>query len=142
MSEVCQARASEAAQAAAPPIPTDVAVPPGALVRVLRGFYAGLELAVDRPWWVIGRGRGADAVLAEATISRAHAAIGFEPGRGFFVQDLGSTNGTLVNGARAERAALRDGDEIRMGRLRLHVGLPGGSTGLPGASAGQAGAAS
>jgi hypothetical protein len=92
---------------AVPPIPTDVAVPAGASVCVLQGFYEGLELAVDRPWWVIGRGRGADAVLSEATISRAHAAIGFEPGRGFFIQDLGSTNGTLVNGTRAERARPR-----------------------------------
>jgi pSer/pThr/pTyr-binding forkhead associated (FHA) protein len=125
MSEVCQAPGSDPAANVAPPIPTDVAVPPGASVCVLRGFYEGLELAVDRPWWVIGRGRGADAVLAEATISRAHAAIGYEPGGGFFVQDLGSTNGTLVNGARTERAALRDGDEIRMGRLELRIGLPG-----------------
>jgi len=112
----------------APPIRTDVEVPPGAWVCVLQGFYEGLELAVDRPWWVIGRGRGADAVLAEATISRAHAAIGFEPESGFFVQDLGSTNGTLVNGTRAERAPLRNGDELRMGRLQLRVGLPGSAS--------------
>ena len=44
---------------------------------------------------MIGRGRGADSVIAEPTMSRAHAAIGFD-GDGFFVQDLGSTNGTWV----------------------------------------------
>ena len=100
-------------------------VPPGAWIRVLQGFYEGLELAIDRAWWVIGRGRAADAVLAEPTISRAHAAIGFQPGEGFFVQDLGSTNGTLLNGTRTQRGVLADGDEIRMGRLQLRVGLPG-----------------
>jgi pSer/pThr/pTyr-binding forkhead associated (FHA) protein len=61
--------------------------------------------------------------LAEPTISRAHAAIGYD-GRGFFVQDLRSTNGTLVNGERRERASLCDEDEIQMGRLRLSVRLP------------------
>jgi pSer/pThr/pTyr-binding forkhead associated (FHA) protein len=78
---------------------------------------------VDRDWLVIGRGRGADVVLAEPTISRAHAAIGFEE-KSFFVQDLGSTNGTLVNGAREEKAPLKNGDEIQMGKLVLQINLP------------------
>ena len=103
----------------------DSPVPVGASIRVLRGFYEGLELPVDRAWWVIGRGRAADAVLAEPTISRAHAAIGFQPEEGFFIQDLGSTNGTLLNGVRTQRTTLADGDRIQMGRLELRVGLPG-----------------
>jgi hypothetical protein len=106
------------------PTRPDVPVPAGATLCVLRGFYEGLELALDRDWLVLGRGRGADVVLAEPTISRAHAAIGWERDEGFFVQDLGSTNGTLVNGARQERTRLRSGDEIQMGKLRLKVTLP------------------
>ena len=98
-------------------------VPSRASICVLRGFYEGLEVPVDRDWLVIGRGRGADVVLAEPTISRAHAAIGFEE-KGFFVQDLGSTNGTLVNGAREEKASLKNGDEIQMGKLILQIRLP------------------
>ena len=99
-------------------------VPSGASIEVLRGFYEGLELPIDRDWFVIGRGRGADAVLADATISRAHAAIGFDPSVGFFVQDLGSTNGTLLNGERQQRGALNDGDTIQMGKLALRISLP------------------
>src|SRR5262245_18856189 len=110
------------------PVRADVPVPVGARVRVLHGFYEGLELPVDRAWWVIGRGRGADAVLAEPTISRAHAAIGFQPDEGFFIQDLGSTNGTLLNGVRTERKVLVDGDQIQMGKLQMRVGLPGAAT--------------
>ena len=98
-------------------------VPSGASIEVLRGFYQGLELPIDRDWFVIGRGRGADAILADATISRAHAAIGFDSS-GFFVQDLGSTNGTLVNGERNKRAQLASGDEIQIGKLQLRVMLP------------------
>jgi len=99
-------------------------VPPGGRIAVLKGFYEGLEVPVDRDWLVVGRGRGADLVLAEPTISRTHAAIGFEESEGFFVQDLGSTNGTLVNGSREKRRPLSNGDEIQMGRLHLRVLLP------------------
>lgn len=107
------------------------AVPAGAAVRVMAGFYEGLEIPIDREWLVIGRGRSAEMTLAEPTISRAHAAIGYD-GRGFFVQDLRSTNGTLVNGERRERASLSDDDEIQMGRLRLRVRLSqGASTAAP-----------
>ncbi|MBM4383592.1 MAG: FHA domain-containing protein [Deltaproteobacteria bacterium] len=99
-------------------------VPSGAAIEVLRGFYEGLELPIDRDWFVIGRGRGADAVLAEATISRAHAAIGFDTAQGFFVQDLGSTNGTLLNGEKQKHSVLQSGDQIQIGKLLLRVTLP------------------
>ena len=98
-------------------------VPGGGSIRVLRGFYEGLEMPVDRDWVVIGRGRGADIVIAEPTMSRAHAAIGYD-GSHFFVQDLGSTNGTRVNGTREQKAVLCDGDEVQLGKLALAVTLP------------------
>ncbi len=90
---------------------------------MMRGFYEGLEVPIDRDWRVIGRGRSADVAIAEATISRAHAAIGFD-GEGFFMQDLGSTNGTRVNGKRETRVRLGDGDELQLGKLRLCLALP------------------
>ena len=101
---------------------TNGSVPSGANIRVLRGFYADLEIPVDRDWMVIGRGRTADLVLSEPTISRAHAAVGYEKGS-FFVQDLGSTNGTGVNGKREPRTTLRDGDDVQLGKLVLRFTL-------------------
>ena len=98
-------------------------VPPGACVRVLGGFYEGLELPIDREWLVLGRGRNAELMLAEPTLSRAHVAVGYDGG-GFFLQDLRSTNGTLLNGERRDRAPLHDGDEIQIGRMHLLVRLP------------------
>ena len=98
-------------------------VPSGGMIRVLRGFYEGLEMSVDRDWVVIGRGRGSDIVIAEPTMSRAHAAIGFD-GEHFFVQDLGSTNGTRVNGSVEHKARLKNGDEVQLGKLALAVELP------------------
>jgi pSer/pThr/pTyr-binding forkhead associated (FHA) protein len=97
--------------------------PIGASAVVLSGFYEGLEVHLDRDRMVIGRGRKADLALAEATISRAHAAIGFA-GDCFYIEDLGSTNGTLVNGAKVSRQPLKNDDEIQMGKLRIGVTLP------------------
>ncbi len=91
-------------------------------LRINSGFYEGLEWELDRPSTVIGRGRNADLVLNEATISRAHALFGYD-GMDAFVQDLGSTNGTLVNGNRENRKTLAHGDELRMGKLVLKVSL-------------------
>ena len=115
----------EAGSAEAPRVARkEQAIPPGAVILVTNGFYEGLEVCVDRDWLVVGRGRSADLMLAEPTISRSHAAIGFDAG-GFFVQDLGSTNGTTVNGGKAQRTLLKDGDVIQMGKLTLGVTLPG-----------------
>ncbi len=100
------------------------AIPQGVSVRVASGFYEGLEWPLDRSCTVIGRGRNADLVLSEATISRSHAVLGFEGGE-LFVQDLGSTNGTLVNGVREQRATLEDGCELQMGKLVLSISMNG-----------------
>ncbi len=110
---------------------TDPAVPPAAQrahLRIESGFYEGLEWELDRASTVIGRGRNADLVLNEATISRAHALFGYE-GPAAFVQDLGSTNGTLVNGSREQRRVLAHGDELRMGKLVLKVSLDAAAAG-------------
>lgn len=98
-------------------------VPSGATIRVMKGFFEGLEVPVDRDWLVVGRGRSADVVIAEPTMSRAHAAIGYD-GQSFFVQDLGSTNGTRVNGSVEQKIALKGGDDIQFGKLHVKVELP------------------
>ena len=103
-------------------------VPAGASIRVTQGFYEGLEVPLDRDWMVLGRGRGADVVIAESTISRAHVAIGYDE-EGFFMQDLGSRNGTRVNGEPGARARLSDGDQLQLGMLQLQVSLPSGDNG-------------
>ena len=115
---------SKAAGGAAVGRATAAVVPGGASVRVMRGFYEGLEMPLDRDWMVIGRGRSADLVIAEPTISRAHAAIGWDA-EGFFMQDLGSTNGSKVNGQRSPLARLGDGDDLQLGKLHLRITLRG-----------------
>ncbi len=67
----------------------------------------------------IGRAAVADVVLADPSISRRHAALG-RKGPDWVLHDLGSQNGTCVNGKRLrEPAALKDGDEVRLGAIAL-----------------------
>lgn len=67
---------------------------------------------------VIGRLKSCDVCLGDANASRQHAAIERE-GSGWVLIDLGSTNGTLLNGAPVDRERLRDGDIITVGISRI-----------------------
>ena len=67
---------------------------------------------------VIGRGTEADIRLPDTGVSRKHVDVVLEGGVAT-VEDLGSTNGTLVNGRRVSRQALADGDVIRIGHSVL-----------------------
>lgn len=69
---------------------------------------------------VLGRHPGADVVLDDITVSLRHAQISMGPD-GPVVADLGSLNGTWVNGWRVMEAQLRVGDEVALGRYHLLV---------------------
>ncbi|HEX6202843.1 MAG TPA: FHA domain-containing protein [Thermoanaerobaculia bacterium] len=71
---------------------------------------------------VLGRSRDSDVVVRDATVSRAHALLAVAGGR-VTVQDLGSSNGTLVNGEPVrEETELAAGDQLRLGRVRMTLG--------------------
>lgn len=80
----------------------------------------GRRYQLSGPVTVIGRGSEADIVLDDPGVSRRHAEIRVEAG-GVLVRDLGSTNGTFVDGERASTARLRDGSTITVGRTRITV---------------------
>jgi len=68
---------------------------------------------------VVGRTKDCDVTLADdASVSRRHAEIRPD-GRSFWIADLGSTNGTEVNGKRVSRLELRSGDRITIGQTTL-----------------------
>jgi len=76
--------------------------------------FPPLRLASGQPV-VIGRHSSCDFSIRSDEISRRHAEVSFEDGQ-FVVRDLGSTNGTFVNGARAEgKSPLSPGDRIELG---------------------------
>jgi two-component system cell cycle response regulator len=104
--------------------PKEAGAPSQATLLVTSGFYEGLEIPLGPAGVVIGRGQNADIVLAEPTISREHAVIGWNS-EGWYVEDLGSTNGSFANGSRFDRHRLKPGDKIVMGRLSVEVTLSG-----------------
>lgn len=66
----------------------------------------------------IGRMPECDVALSDPNVSRRHAEVRRQ-GTGFVVVDLGSTNGTRVNGATVKERVLNSGDEITVGATRL-----------------------
>jgi pSer/pThr/pTyr-binding forkhead associated (FHA) protein len=70
---------------------------------------------------VVGRSPACDAPVIDGTVSRRHAELVADEAGGE-VRDLGSSNGTYVNDARVERAALAAGDVVRFGKVRFRVG--------------------
>jgi hypothetical protein len=69
---------------------------------------------------LLGRHRSCDIVLDDLSVSRRHARLRFRDGH-WVLQDMGSTNGTLVNRAAVVRCQLHPGDEMHVGTVRLLV---------------------
>jgi pSer/pThr/pTyr-binding forkhead associated (FHA) protein len=94
----------------------------GAFLQIIRGVRRGLNVPVGTSPVVIGRKRG-DLLLDDPLVSSAHCRVLLKDGR-YLLQDLGSTNGTMVDGRMVREAVLRPGAEITVGsnRLVLFVG--------------------
>jgi diguanylate cyclase (GGDEF)-like protein len=85
-----------------------------ACLIVMRGFNVGEMYKLGKPELVLGRGQHADVEILDDGISRRHARVRFDDHR-VFLADLGSRNGTYVNGERIEREVeLQDGDKIQL----------------------------
>ncbi len=67
---------------------------------------------------VLGRAVGCDVTFEDVSVSREHARV-VRRGGIYYIEDLNSANGTFVNGRRARRAPLRDGDVIMLGDCQL-----------------------
>jgi hypothetical protein len=80
----------------------------------------GVHVApLEREWTRVGRSLAADVRFDDPTVSRRHALI-VRQADGVRVLDDRSLNGVFVNGERVEWRVLSDGDEIVVGRYRLH----------------------
>ena len=84
-----------------------------ALLSVIDGPDLGLEFNMDSPKLTLGR-RGADVNLNDRLISRRHISIEAAGGR-YLLKDMGSTNGTFLNGSPISMEFLKHGDEIQIG---------------------------
>lgn len=90
-------------------------------LRFISGKYQGGEFPIgEGQEIIIGRSSELDMVLVEEMVSRRHARIHLQDGI-INIEDLGSTNGTFVNGEKIQKGTLREGDRILIGTSILKV---------------------
>jgi hypothetical protein len=99
-----------------PPVPT----PRTGALRLEREDGPGHDVAKER--FLIGRGAHCDLVIDSAKISREHAAIVREAD-GWWIEDLGSSNGTWFRGERIARRPVADGDEYYLCSEKVRCAL-------------------
>jgi len=97
------------------PEPEPAAAPRSDVVVLM---WDGRELGIEGQTTVIGRSSECDIVLGDPNVSRRHAEIR-RLGRGYSLVDLGSTNGTEVNGQRVTETSLMNGDVIGVGTTQI-----------------------
>ena len=90
---------------------------------VMTGSAAGQVIALDASQIVVGRSRSAQLRVVDDGISRTHCRL-LRRGDAIIIEDLGSTNGTVVNGTKVARAELAAGDRIQLGpELTLQLSM-------------------
>ncbi|HEY1584295.1 MAG TPA: FHA domain-containing protein, partial [Polyangia bacterium] len=89
-----------------------------AVLHVIGGADRGKTYELVLPETRVGRGADQDLVLADIAVSRRHFTIHAESGR-YRMRDLGSGNGTLVNGQRLDTVILNDGDQLECGNTLM-----------------------
>src|ERR1700712_3988207 len=94
----------------------------GESLQVVAGNAAGSNIALHNEL-VIGRSTpGLGSLGGDSEISRVHSRVFHDPSGQLVVEDLGSTNGTFVNGNRiASPTVLRAGDQLRVGQTTMTV---------------------
>ena len=105
----------------AQPGPSEAKNDPRFALRFISGKYQGGEYPLaEGQEIVIGRSSELDMVLVEEMVSRKHARIALTDGT-ISIEDLGSTNGTFVNGEKVQQGTLREGDRVLIGTNILKV---------------------
>lgn len=87
-------------------------------LAVILGADAGKVFRIDKPRVVLGRGAGCDIQLTDSEVSRRHAMLEIR-GEEVSIKDLGSTNGTFVDGVKVNQATLESQQEFSLGTTTL-----------------------
>lgn len=91
----------------------------GPVLVVCKGPQLGERFFLDRAQFTIGRDPGSDIFLNDMTVSREHATLAVDSGGTVTVADVGSLNGTYVNGVCLDKAELTDGDVVQIGTFQM-----------------------
>lgn len=101
------------------PLPHDELKARQALLLVKRGPTAGSTFLLDDDAIAAGRNPESAVFLDDVTVSRKHAIFERRLDGSWFVRDVGSLNGTYVNGEQVDETKLASGDEVQIGKFKL-----------------------
>jgi pSer/pThr/pTyr-binding forkhead associated (FHA) protein len=101
------------------PFPHDELEPGQSLLLVKRGPNAGSTFLLEAGSTAVGRSTDSAVFLDDITVSRAHATFERRDDGSWFVRDVGSLNGTYVNGEQVDETKLASGDEVQIGKFKL-----------------------
>lgn len=90
-----------------------------AMLVSLIGPSKGARYLLEPEVTQIGRATTNEIFLDDVTVSRKHAQV-LKREKRYFLQDLGSLNGTYLNGELVSEKPLNDGDELQIGKYRMH----------------------
>jgi PAS domain S-box-containing protein len=99
---------------------------------MINGPLAGLSFEIENDVTTIGRSSGNSIIIKDLSISRKHAKV-TQSGEGYFIEDLGSQNGTWINGHSMNpgyQIQLKEGDFISIGNVSMSVGQPYAEDGM------------
>src|SRR5688500_14509663 len=94
-----------------------------ATLTITSGAQSGRTIVLELGTYRVGRAEGNEVSLSESSISSHHCELTISE-FGIVVLDLGSTNGTFINGERITKGTAQNGDSLRLGDIEFHVELP------------------
>jgi hypothetical protein len=98
----------------------------GAVLRTNLPRTDSVKITPTGTAWLIGRSRNCAVVIPDPAVSRCHALIGHDAQDGFYLMDVGSSNGTFVNQRRLvvqQRYSLQDGDVMMLSHVAIAIFL-------------------
>ena len=105
--------------------------PPSATLVIRQGPQAGMSFPLLGNQVIIGREESIDITLQDPEASRRHARISWQAGQ-FVIEDMGSTNGTFINGVQITTPQmLNPGDSVGIGQTALVFQVEGAQMGAP-----------
>ena len=90
---------------------------------LLTDLSSNRKYPLDKQRLILGRSSSSDVAVSDINVSRSHAEIRYESRGQWAITDLGSTNGTYLNGKRITTAPLNEGDRIKVGTIELVFSL-------------------
>ncbi|MCL1918177.1 MAG: DUF3662 domain-containing protein [Peptococcaceae bacterium] len=94
-----------------------------AYLEFVEGFHLGKIFHLDQDAIIVGRQNACDLALQDDEVSRQHLTV-FREGMRWCIEDLGSTNGTYVNGVHIDKYILKPGDRVRVGQTTFVFQMP------------------